>query len=105
MLIRRTHNMKRLGNHTAILFISLLCRLRSSSARADEEGSGSTRQEAKLLKRFSAPSSPTAPWNQSDLPLEKLPEPVRQTNSRLSATMALFLQYLEAQMEPSPVPP
>ena len=59
--------MKHLRIATVALLFCLLCRLGSSSGLADEEESSWTRQQAKLLKGLSAPSSPSEPWTAPDL--------------------------------------
>ena len=62
---------------TAVVLFALLCRLGSSSAAAEEEeGSGLSRQQAKLLKGLSAPSRASAPWIAPDL--SPISEPLKQ---------------------------
>jgi len=59
--------MKHLHISNALPVVCLLCQLGLSGALADEEAARSTRQEAKLLKGLSAPSSASEPWNTPDL--------------------------------------
>ena len=85
--------MKRLRVPTAILVLSLLCQLGLSRVSAEEERSGSNRQEAKLLKGLSAPSSPTAPWIAPDL--SSISEPLREkTPSEVDTNKAYELAEL-----------
>ena len=65
--------MKHLHIPNALPVVCLLCQLGLSGALADEEESHSRRQETKLLKGLSAPSSPTAPWVAPDLSLISQP--------------------------------
>jgi len=51
----------------AVLVLALVCRLGPSIALADEEESGWTRRQAKMLRGLSAPSDPAAPWVTPDL--------------------------------------
>ncbi|HVM47549.1 MAG TPA: TolC family protein [Candidatus Acidoferrum sp.] len=59
--------MKHPGIIVAVLLFALVCRLGSSNASAEDGNSGSSRQESKLLKGLSAPSSASSPWAVPDL--------------------------------------
>ena len=59
--------MKHLRISTTVLLLCLLCRLGFSTALAGEEESSLAREQAKVLKGLSAPSSASAPWIAPDL--------------------------------------